>query len=93
MPAEPVKPVSHASRSACPGTYSDWCSSARGTTKPCTPADAIAARSAAMRPAPAARSPASSKLWKRVAVGVSLMVDGLTTRSARPATGETLPGG
>ena len=48
-PAEPVKPVSQASRSAPVGTYSFWCSSARGTTKPSSPRFASSSRSAATR--------------------------------------------
>ena len=36
-PALPVKPVSHANRSALAGTYSPKCSSARGTSRPSRP--------------------------------------------------------
>jgi hypothetical protein len=32
-PAEPLKPVSHRSRSEPGATYSPWCSSERGTMK------------------------------------------------------------
>ena len=65
MPAEPVKPVSHGSRSAFAGTYSDWCSSARGTTNPSSPRRASSSRSFAMRAALCAPSAGSSKVWKR----------------------------
>ena len=45
MPAEPVKPVSQASRSDDFGTYSPWCSSARGTMKPSSDSSFSLARS------------------------------------------------
>ena len=55
-PAEPVKPVSQASRCERRGTYSPWCSSARGTTKPSRPRRFSSARSAASRsPVPGRR--------------------------------------
>ena len=64
MPAEPVKPVSQASRSAHGGTYSFWKRSARGTMKPSRPRLASSARSAATRGALSARSLRSSNDWK-----------------------------
>src|ERR1700719_2421761 len=64
-PAEPVKPVSQARRSAQGGTYSFWKRSARGTTKPSSPRRASSARNAATRGALAPRSPLSSNDWKR----------------------------
>ena len=51
-PAEPEKPVSHLSRSAERGTYSPWCSSARGTSTASSPAFAIRRRSFSTRSAP-----------------------------------------
>jgi hypothetical protein len=56
-PAEPVKPVSQASRSSAGGTYSFWWRSARGTMKPSRPRRCNSARKAASRSALAARSP------------------------------------
>ena len=50
-PAEPVKPVSQARRWARGGTYSPWCSSARGTRNPASPPGREAPRGAA-RPDP-----------------------------------------
>ncbi len=55
-PAEPVKPVSQASRSSLAGTYSFCWRSARGTMKPSSPRRASSARKAATRPALSARS-------------------------------------
>src|SRR5580700_9813303 len=64
-PAEPVKPVSHASRSSAAGTYSFWWRSARGTMKPVNPRWASSVRNALTRGAVAAPSGASSNDWKR----------------------------
>src|SRR5205823_276163 len=64
-PAEPVKPVSQASRCSAPGTYSFWWRSARGTTKPVSPRWASSVRSALTRGALAAPAGASSNDWKR----------------------------
>jgi hypothetical protein len=44
VPADPEKPVSQASRSADLGTYSPWCSSARGTMKPSSEAPELGAK-------------------------------------------------
>ena len=60
MPAEPVKPVSQASRSSEAGTYSFWWRSARGTMKPVRPRRASSVRSAATRGALAVGSAGSS---------------------------------
>src|SRR5262249_54933940 len=64
-PAEPVKPVSQASRSSDAGTYSFWCRSARGTMKPVKCRRANSVRTALTRWALAARSAWSSNDWKR----------------------------
>ena len=60
VPAEPVKPVSQASRSSDAGTYSFWWRSDRGTMNPVRPRRANSVRSAATRGALAARSAWSS---------------------------------
>ena len=65
MPAEPVKPVSQASRSAWGGTYSPWCSSARGIAKPCNPSCASRPRSAATRTADLSDCPAELMVGAR----------------------------
>src|ERR1700722_1361830 len=65
VPAEPVKPVSQASRSSAAGTYSFWWRSARGTMKPVNPRWASSVRSALTRGALAAPSGGSSNDWKR----------------------------
>ncbi len=64
-PAEPVKPVSQASRSSQAGTYSFCWRSERGTIQPVKPRRASSVRSAATRGPLAARSARSSNDWKR----------------------------
>src|SRR5262249_38580853 len=64
-PAEPVNPVSHASRSSQAGTYSFCWRSARGTMQPVKPRRVSSVRSAATRGALAARWSRSSNDWKR----------------------------
>ncbi len=62
-PAEPVKPVSQASRSSQGATYSPWCASARGTMKPSSPSAAITSRSAASRGGPWSGRAVTSNDW------------------------------
>ena len=59
-PAEPENPVSQRRRSARAGTYSPWCSSARGTRNPSTPWRAISRRSRSRRSVPWSASGAGS---------------------------------
>src|ERR1700722_5289177 len=63
-PADPVKPVSQASRSSDGGTYSFWKRSVRGTMKPSSPRTLSSARYAATRGAVAPGSARSSNDWK-----------------------------
>ncbi len=64
-PAEPVKPVSQASRFSDAGWYSFCCKSACGTIQPVRPRRASSVRNAASRGPLAPRSARSSNDWKR----------------------------
>src|ERR1700736_863650 len=63
MPAEPVKPVSQASRSSDGATYSFCCWPARGTTKPVSRRRASSSRNADSRAASATPVSGSSNVW------------------------------
>ena len=62
-PAEPEKPVSQLSRSAEGGTYSPWCSSARGTSTASSPWRISNVRKALTRLVASAGEEDFSKLW------------------------------
>src|SRR5581483_9034633 len=81
-PAEPLKPVSQQSRSACGGTYSPWCSSARGTRQPASPWRFSSPRSAASR----ARIASAV-----IRIPPSRMIAGETVRRHDPAIREASP--
>ncbi len=63
--ADPVKPVSQASRSSEAATYSFCCWSARGTTKPVSLRRASSSRKALRRAVSATPLSGSSKVWKK----------------------------
>src|SRR6478609_933040 len=71
MPAEPVKPVSHDSRSAQAGTYSPLYSSARGTRKASMPSASKLARSADTRSLPNCGVEVTSKDWNMLETRMS----------------------